>query len=122
LGRGATAPDAEGHSHTESVFECASNDATQALKNWSDSKKGGRKGPAVGFPKFSAKNHSVPSFRLRNRVPEGTTQAIRFADSTHLRLPKIGPVKVFGNTRKLRKMLENLSISSMIRGGSGVLI
>ena len=37
----------------ESVFECASADAAQALENWDTSRRGARKGPTVGFPQFS---------------------------------------------------------------------
>lgn len=88
------------------VFECASVDAAQALKNWSDSKKGDRKGAAVGFPRFAAKGRNVPSFRLRNRASTTETQSIRFIDPTHLRLPRIGPVKVFGSTRRVRRMID----------------
>src|ERR1019366_5322186 len=91
------------------VFECASSDAATALKNWTDSKNGIRKGPPVGFPKFSAKNRSTPSFRLRNRAKPGefpSEQPVRFIDAKHLYFPKIGSVKVFGSTRKVRRMLN----------------
>lgn len=90
----------------ESVFECASSDAAQALANWDGSKKGQRAGAVVGFPRFAAKGRSSPSFRLRNRTREGITQSIRFTDSAHLRLPKIGVVKVLGPTRQIRRMLN----------------
>ena len=36
-------------------------DAAAALKNWSDSRSGRRKGPKVGFPKFKKKDRTVPS-------------------------------------------------------------
>ena len=94
------------HEIPESVFECASADASQALANWSDSKKGQRRGATVGFPRFAAKNRATPSFRLRNRAAPGTTQVIRFSDANHLHLPKIGEVKVLGPTRQVRRMLE----------------
>ncbi|MGH9010115.1 MAG: IS607 family element RNA-guided endonuclease TnpB [Acidimicrobiia bacterium] len=36
-------------------------DAAAALKNWSDSRSGKRKGPMVGFPRFKKKDRTVPS-------------------------------------------------------------
>jgi len=90
----------------ESVFECASSDAAQALKNWSSSHTGVRRGAPVGFPRFAAKGRSIPSFRLRNRAKKGAMQSIRFIDASHLHLPKIGVVKVQGSTRKVRRMIE----------------
>ena len=36
-------------------------DAANALKNWSESRSGRRKGPKVGFPKFKKKDRSIPS-------------------------------------------------------------
>jgi putative transposase len=90
----------------ESVFECASSDAAQALKNWSDSKNGQHLGAAVGFPRYAAKGRVATSFRLRNRSQPGETQDIRFTDTSHLRLPKIGEVKVLGPTRRIRRMID----------------
>ena len=91
------------------VFECASVDAARALEVFSASRRGERSGAAVGFPRFQAKGKETPRFRLRNRatparVPSG--QPIRFTDSSHLRLPKFGPVKIFGPTRKVRRMID----------------
>ena len=88
------------------VFECASVDVARALKNWSDSKRGARAGAPVGFPRFAAKGRTTPSFRLRNKATPGETQSIRFTDPSHLRLPKIGPVRVFGPTRRVRRMID----------------
>ena len=89
----------------ESVFECASVDAAASLKNWHESKSGSRRGSPAGFPKFSAKNRSTPSFRLRNRATDNRCQSVRFTDKSHLRLPKIGVVRVSGPTRQVRRML-----------------
>jgi putative transposase len=93
------------HEIPSDVFECASVDAAAALKNFSESRKGDHAGARVGFPHFAAKGRSTPSFRRRNQRREGITQAIRFTDASHLRLPKIGAVKVFGPTRQVRRML-----------------
>ena len=91
------------------VFECASVEAARALENFSASRRGKRSGTPVGFPRFQAKGKVTPSFRLRNRATSGTApscQPIRFSDPAHLRLPKFGPVKVFGPTRKVRRMID----------------
>ncbi len=92
------------------VFECASVDAARALENFSASRRGKRSGTPVGFPRFQAKGKVTPSFRLRNRATPDrppTGQPIRFSDPSHLRLPKFGPVKVFGPTRRVRRMIES---------------
>ncbi|MBW4078426.1 MAG: IS200/IS605 family element transposase accessory protein TnpB [Acidobacteria bacterium] len=91
------------------VFECASVDAARALENFSASRRGERSGAAVGFPRFQAKGKVTPSFRLRNRATSGTAPSchpIRFSDPAHLRLPRFGQVKLFGPTRKVRRMIE----------------
>jgi putative transposase len=91
------------------VFECASVDAAQALENYAASRRGERSGRPVGFPHFQAKGKVTPRFRLRNRATPGrvpSSQPIRFTDPSHLRLPKFGPVKLFGPTRKVRRMIN----------------
>ncbi len=97
------------HELPHDVFECASVDAARSLENFSTSRRGERSGAAVGFPRFQAKGKVTPSFRLRNRATPGrapTSQPIRFTDPSHLRLPKFGPVKIFGPTRKVRRMID----------------
>jgi IS605 OrfB family transposase len=72
----------------------------RALKNWSDSKHGKRKGPRVGFPRFKGKRRS----RLACRF---TTGGIRVEpDRYHVVLPRIGPIKTHESTRKLARRLE----------------
>ena len=91
------------------MFECASVDAAQALNNFSESKKGSRRGARVGFPRFQAKGRVTSSFRLRNRSTPGlapSSHPIRFLDSRHLRLPKLGSVKLCGPTRRVRRMID----------------
>ena len=44
------------------VFECASVNAAQALKNWSDSRKGARAGKAAGFPRFKSRHRHSARF------------------------------------------------------------
>ncbi len=97
------------HELPSDVFECASVNAARALENFAASRRGERSGAAVGFPRFQAKGKVTPSFRLRNRATPGrapASQPVRFSDPSHLRLPKFGPVKVFGPTRKVRRMID----------------
>jgi putative transposase len=97
------------HELPNDVFECASVDAARALENFSASRRGVRAGTPVGFPRFQAKGKVTPSFRLRNRATPGrvpASQLVRFTDPSHLRLPKFGPVKLFGPTRRVRRMID----------------
>jgi putative transposase len=97
------------HELPNDVFECASVDAARALENYAASRRGERSGRPVGFPRFQAKGKVTPRFRLRNRATPGrvpSSQPIRFTDPSHLRLPKFGPVKLFGPTRKVRRMIN----------------
>ncbi|MGC1419347.1 MAG: RNA-guided endonuclease TnpB family protein [Acidimicrobiales bacterium] len=97
------------HELPNDVFECASVDASRALENFSASRRGERSGSPVGFPRFQAKGKVTPSFRLRNRATPGmapSSQPIRLSDPSHLRLPRFGPVKLFGPTRKVRRMID----------------
>lgn len=88
------------------VFECASVDAATALKNWTESNTGARKGRRVGFPRFAAKHRSTPRFRLRSKVKAGSsTHPVRCTGPKTLRLPTIGDVRVHGCTRRLRRMM-----------------
>ncbi|WP_410790255.1 IS607 family element RNA-guided endonuclease TnpB [Kribbella sp. C-35] len=57
-----------------------------ALKNWGDSRKGRRRGRAVGFPRFKAKRKAVRSCRF-------TTGVIRCED-LYVVLPRIGRVRL----------------------------
>ncbi|KPI04511.1 transposase IS891/IS1136/IS1341 family, partial [Actinobacteria bacterium OK006] len=36
----------------------------RALKNWSDSRRGKRKGPRMGFPRYKSKQKTTPSVRF----------------------------------------------------------
>ncbi|MFF1604160.1 helix-turn-helix domain-containing protein, partial [Streptomyces mirabilis] len=53
----------------------------RALKNWSGSKRGKRKGPRMGFPRYKSKRKTTPSVRF-------TTGTIRLEDDRrHVTLP-----------------------------------
>lgn len=66
----------------------------QALKNWSDSKKGKRAGRKVGWPKYKAKRSSVPRFAYT------TSFNLIDGDPKALRLPRIGRVHCMENVAK----------------------
>jgi putative transposase len=87
------------------VFETASVNAAQALKNWSDSRKGGRAGKAVGFPKFKSRHKTTPTFRLRAKYKEGEAVPVRPTGARALRFPKLGELRIHEHTGKLTKML-----------------
>jgi putative transposase len=72
----------------------------RALKNFSDSKAGRRKGRPVGFPHKKRKGYSRDACRF-------TTGAIKvLPDRRHIQLPRIGILKVHESTRKLARRLE----------------
>jgi putative transposase len=72
----------------------------RALANWSASKRGRRKGPRVGFPRFKGKHRSQPACRF-------TTGAIRVEpDRHHVVLPRLGRIRTHESTHKLARRLE----------------
>jgi putative transposase len=72
----------------------------KALENWSDSRRGCRKGRPVGFPRFKKKGRARDACRF-------TTGAIRvLPDRKHVQLPRIGVLKTHESTRKLARRLE----------------
>ncbi len=94
----------------QQVFEEAAIDCGQALKAWSDSRDGERKGRRVGFPQFKRKVGSGQSFRLRNKQRAGRRPAIRVGDNglpRSVTLPGLGSLRVHDDTRRIRRMLTN---------------
>jgi len=72
---------------------------SQALGNWSDSRRGKRAGKPVGFPRFKRRG-IVCGFRF-------TTGAIRVEpDRHHVTLPRLGRIHVTESTRKLSRRIE----------------
>lgn len=94
------------HTVPADVFECASADAAQALANFSNSVTGVRHGKKAGFAKFKAKHHSTPAFRLRSKSKPGKLAPVRVIDAHTIRLQKLGPIRVHGSTRELRRMVD----------------
>ena len=66
-----------------------------ALSNWSKSRRGKRKGPRVGFPKFKSKDRETPRFSYSTSGP-GTGGLIK-GDPKALWLPRIGRVHCMEN-------------------------
>jgi putative transposase len=72
----------------------------RALKNWSDSKHGKRKGPQVGFPRFKCKRRARVGYRFTNGI-------IRVEpDRHHVTLPRLRQIRTHESTRKLARRLE----------------
>jgi putative transposase len=72
----------------------------RALKSWTDSKTGRRKGPVVRFPHRKRKGRSRDACRF-------TTGAIKsLPDRKHVQLPRIGVLKTHESTRKMTRRLE----------------
>jgi len=96
--RGEVSPD---------VFECASVNAAQSLKNWSDSRKGSRAGKPAGFPRFKSRHRTTPVFRLRAKYKEGERPSpVRPTGPRSVKFPRLGALPVRENTRQLRRLLE----------------
>jgi putative transposase len=91
-------------------------DLVAALDNWSESKRGRRAGPRVGFPRFKARR------RDRGRV-RFTTGAMRLEpDRRHLVVPVIGRLRSKENTRRLQRLVAKgrarvLSMTLTEQGG-----
>ncbi|GAB2847734.1 IS607 family element RNA-guided endonuclease TnpB [Actinoallomurus bryophytorum] len=88
----------------------------RALKNWSDFRKGERKGRRMGFPRFKSRRRYAPSVRF-------TTGTIRLEDDRrYVRLPRLGRLKTHESTRKLqRRIAEGRAriLSATVRSEAG---
>jgi putative transposase len=86
--------------NSKEAYSSGLDGVARALKNWSDSRNGRRKGRPVGFPRFKKKGRARDACRF-------TTGAIKvLADRKHIQLPRIGVVKAHESTRKLARRLE----------------
>jgi putative transposase len=73
----------------------------RALKNFSDSKAGRRKGRRMGFPRPKRKSRCRDACRF-------TTGPLRVEpDRHHITLPRLGKLKTHESTRKLARRLEH---------------
>jgi putative transposase len=86
------------------VFEEAAADLARGLAAFTDSRKGRRPGPAMGFPRFKKKTRTPYSFRIRARkddIAVGTSEHPRA-----VKLPRLGVIGVREDTRRLRRLLR----------------
>lgn len=75
--------------------------AAAAFDNHAESKRGERKGPRMGRPRFKSKHRT----RLACRFTTGT---IRLSgDRRHVTLPVVGTIRTHENTRKLHRRIAN---------------
>jgi IS605 OrfB family transposase len=72
----------------------------RALRNWSDSRNGLRKGRPAGFPRRKKKRRA----RVACRFTTGQIKVL--PDRKHIQLPRIGVVKTHESTRKLARRVE----------------
>ncbi|MCK9928645.1 IS607 family element RNA-guided endonuclease TnpB [Frankia sp. Mgl5] len=72
---------------SKEAFSAGLDRLAQGLKNFTDSRKGKRKGRRVGFPRFKKRGKARDSFRY-------TTGVYGPAGDRHVKLPRIGRVKV----------------------------
>jgi putative transposase len=82
---------------SKEAFNTGLDGLARALRNWSDSKHGKRKGRKVGFPKFRSKHKARLSIRF-------TTGAIR-CETTHAVLPRIGRVRLHEDATGLAELV-----------------
>lgn len=75
-------------------------DLAAALKAFSDSKRGVREGPRVGFPRFRRRGTGRDSFRY-------TTGRFGVSGRTRVQLPRIGHVRTHEPTLKLASKLDS---------------
>jgi putative transposase len=86
--------------NSKEAYNSGLDSLARALKNWSDSRSGRRKGRPVGFPRRKKKRRARVACRF-------TTGVIRvLADRKHIQLPRIGILKTHESTRKLARRLE----------------
>jgi putative transposase len=86
--------------NSKEAYKSGLDGLARALKNWSDSRNGRRKGRPVRFPRFKKKGRARDACRF-------TTGAIKvLPDRKHIQLPRIGVLKTHESTRKLARRLE----------------
>jgi putative transposase len=86
--------------NSKEAYSCGLAHLAVALQNWDDSKRGKRRGPKIGFPRFKGKRRAM-SCRF-------TTGAFGLAGPgrRQVKLPRIGGVRTLESTRKLARHLE----------------
>ena len=85
--------------NSKCAYQEAFRDLDRALSDFIKSRKGGRKGKRLAFPRFKKRGKARDSFRFGAGV-------MRCSGST-VALPRLGTVKTRESTRKLARGLEN---------------
>ena len=85
--------------NSKCAYQEAFRDLDRALRDFTASRAGGRKGRRVGFPRFKKRGKCRDSFRF-------STGVMRCAGST-VTLPRLGAVRTHESTRKLARRLGN---------------
>jgi putative transposase len=94
--------------NSKEAYSSGLDSLARALKNFSDSKAGRRKGRPMGFPRRKQKGRCRDACRF-------TTGPLRVeADRKHVTLPRIGLLKTHESTRKLARRLAVLSTGEVI--------
>jgi putative transposase len=87
--------------NSKEAYDSGLDGLARALKNWSDSRNGRRKGRRMNFPRRKKKRHA----RLACRFSKGQRIKV-LGDRKHVQLPRIGVLKTHESTRKLARRLE----------------
>ena len=82
---------------SKEAFNAGLDQLARALRNWSDSRSGKRKGKAAGFPRFRSKRKARLSVRW-------TTGSFR-CEARHAVLPRIGRVKLHEDGGRLADLV-----------------
>jgi putative transposase len=84
--------------NSKCAYQAALSDLDRALTDFVKSRRGERKGPRLGFPRFKKRGKCRDSFRFNTGV-------MRCAGTT-VTLPRLGTVRTHESTRKLTRQLE----------------
>jgi putative transposase len=88
--------------NSKEAYDSGLNGLATALRNYSDSRQGRRKGRPMGFPRRKRRRNA----RVACRFSKGQRIKV-LSDRKHVQLPRIGVLKTHESTRKLARRLEN---------------
>lgn len=83
---------------SKEAFACGVRDAVDAYWRWQKSRAGKLAGRRVGFPRFKAKGRDRDRYTI-------TTGQFGLADRRHVKIPKVGVVRLHENARRLERLL-----------------
>ena len=119
VNRDTLAVDSDGaiwwHENSSMSYRSGLKALADALSNWSKSRKGKRKGPRVGFPKFKSKDRETPRFSYS--ISGLRTGALIKGDPKALWLPRIGRVHCMENVTARVGGARVLNMTVSRRGG-----